>query len=99
MTQVVVTPEQLQQTSGLLQRNAQQINDTLNAAHAQVQSLIDGWRGAGSLGFQEAWSQWQAAQLNIHNVLEQIASIMAANAQTYESSDSQVGAGWRNVGG
>jgi 6 kDa early secretory antigenic target len=92
MTNILVTPEQLQQVSGQLNAGAANIESTLSRLASQVAPLQSEWRGVAQAQFEALWAEWQRASAGIQHALHGISQLTAAASANYSDTEQSIAA-------
>lgn len=92
MSNILVTPEQLQQVSSQLNAGAASIESTLGQLAAQVAPLQSEWRGVAQAQFEALWAEWQRASAGIQHALHGISQLTAAASANYSDTEHAIAA-------
>jgi early secretory antigenic target protein ESAT-6 len=92
MTNILVTPEQLQQVSSQLNAGAANIESTLGQLASQVAPLQSEWRGVAQAQFESLWAEWQRASVAIQHALHGISQLTAAASSNYSDTEHAIAA-------
>lgn len=94
MTQIRVTPEELETISSQISNNAQTVMDQITSATSAVQNLVSqGWAGAASSQFNTIWQEWNTGANQIQEAMVNMATYMSKAAQAYRDVDNQLAQG------
>ena len=70
MTQIRVTPEELESLSAKINGNANVVSEQISSATAGVQNLVNqGWGGAASAQFDAIWREWASGAQQIQEAM------------------------------
>ena len=92
MSNILVTPEQLQQVSSQLNAGAANIESTLSQLASQVAPLQSEWRGVAQAQFEALWAEWQRAGAGIQHALHGISQLTAAASSNYSDTEHAIAA-------
>jgi WXG100 family type VII secretion target len=90
MSNILVTPEQLQSVSSQLTAGAASIESTLAQLMAQVAPLQGEWRGVAQTRFEALWQEWQQSARGIHDALTGISQLTAQAAANYSDTEQAI---------
>lgn len=91
MTNIKVTPEQLQQLAGTVSSGSAEIASTLSTLHGQLAPLAGGdWAGAASTQFHALWQQWQQSARGLNEALAGISSLLSQAGSSYAQAEQQI---------
>ena len=90
MSNLVVTPEQLQATATQLQAGAANIESTLAQLESQVAPLQSEWQGVAQARFQELWAEWHRSSRGIQEALHGISQLTQQAGASYEDTESKI---------
>jgi WXG100 family type VII secretion target len=85
-----VTPEQLRQISGQLNRGAGEIDRILAQLAGAVQPLGADWQGTAQAQFQELWQKWQRSSAQLKEALVGLGNLTQHAAGVYESTEADI---------
>ncbi len=92
MANILVTPEQLQNTATQLQAGAANIESILGQLENQVAPLQSEWQGVAQARFQELWAEWQRSSRGIQEALHGIAQLTQSAGANYQDTESTIAA-------
>jgi WXG100 family type VII secretion target len=90
MSNILVTPEQLQSVSAQLNAGAGTIEATLSQLAAQVAPLQGEWRGVAQAQFESLWLEWQRSAAGIQHALHGIAQLTGAAGSHYADTEQSI---------
>jgi WXG100 family type VII secretion target len=90
MSNILVSPEQLQQVSAQLNAGANTINQTLSQLHGQVAPLRCEWRGQAQVQFERLWAEWHRSAAGIQEALNGISRLTSAAGASYAGTDQDI---------
>ena len=90
MTNILVTPEQLQATSAQLNSGAAEIEAINSQLRSQVAPLATEWRGQAQMQFQALWEEWARSAQGIQHALHGIAQLTGAAANNYADTEQAI---------
>ena len=97
MAQISVASESISGVANQLSSGAQSIESQLQNLKSLVDGLVGGeWSGDASLSFQELYSQWDQAGIQLKEALEGVSEILATAARSYEESEAAVAGSFRS---
>lgn len=95
MADIQVSSEQIQATAAKLATGHSTLKDTYSSLSTDVQTLVDeGWKGAASTSFHEAWQKYNNGANQMLSALQDIHNGMVATANTYSETEAQLSKGW-----
>jgi WXG100 family type VII secretion target len=92
MTNILVTPEQLQSVAAQLNAGAANIESQLGQLAAQVAPLQSEWRGVAQAQFEALWAEWQRSAAGIQHALHGISQLTAAAGAGYADTEQAIAA-------
>lgn len=93
---IKVTPEQLHQLSGNVQRGSGEIDGTLSSLSGQIAPLVGGdWAGAASQQFTALWDRWQHAANDLNSALQGISRLLANAGTSYAEAEQAIATSFR----
>jgi WXG100 family type VII secretion target len=92
MTNILVTPEQLQSVAAQLNAGAANIESTLGQLAAQVAPLQSEWRGVAQAQFETLWAEWQRSAAGIQHALHGISQLTSAAGAGYADTEQAIAA-------
>lgn len=93
MAEIKVTSESLASVAGQLSSGSQSIESQLSNLKSLVEGLIAGdWNGEASQSFNELYSQWDQAGIQLKESLQGISDLLNQAALSYEDSESAIAA-------
>ncbi|WRH18805.1 WXG100 family type VII secretion target [Microbacterium sp. JZ37] len=93
MAEIKVTSESLASVAGQLSSGSQSIESQLSNLKSLVEGLIAGdWNGQASQSFNELYSQWDQAGIQLKESLQGISDLLNQAALSYEDSESAIAA-------
>ncbi len=92
MTNILVTPEQLQSVSSQLNAGAANIESQLSQLAAQVAPLQSEWRGVAQAQFEALWAEWQHSAAGIQHALHGISQLTASAGANYADTEQAIAA-------
>jgi len=96
MAQISVTSDSISGVANQLSSGAQSIESQLSNLKSLVDGLVGGeWSGDASLSFQELYSQWDQAGIQLKDALEGVSGILSQAALTYEENEQGVAGTFR----
>ena len=96
MAQISVTSDSISGVANQLSSGAQSIESQLQNLKSLVDGLVGGeWSGDASLSFQELYSQWDQAGIQLKDALEGVSGILSQAALTYEENEQGVAGTFR----
>ncbi|TBN55552.1 WXG100 family type VII secretion target [Glaciihabitans arcticus] len=96
MAQISVTSDSISGVANQLSSGAQSIESQLQNLKSLVDGLVGGeWSGDASLSFQELYSQWDQAGLQLKEALEGVSGILSQAAMSYEESENAISGTFR----
>jgi len=91
MAEIKVTSESLASVAGQLSSGSQSIESQLSNLKSLVEGLIAGdWNGQASQSFNELYSQWDQAGIQLKESLQGISDLLNQAALSYEDSESAI---------
>jgi WXG100 family type VII secretion target len=94
MTQIRVTPEELENISSQLNNKAGTVSDQITQATAMITNLVSqGWAGSASSQFNEIWSKWDTGAKQIHQAMLDMSTYLKSAAGAYRDVDEQLAKG------
>lgn len=91
MAEIKVTSESLASVAGQLSSGSQSIESQLSNLKSLVEGLISGdWNGQASQSFNELYSQWDQAGIQLKESLQGISDLLNQAALSYEDSESAI---------
>ncbi len=88
---IKVTPEQLQQLSGNVQRTAGDIDGSLSSLAGQIGPLVGGdWAGAASMQFNALWERWQRSAKDLNSALQGISQLLGNAGTAYAEAERAI---------
>jgi WXG100 family type VII secretion target len=94
MTQIRVTPEELESLSAKINGNGNVVSEQISSATAAVQNLVNqGWAGAASTQFDAIWREWAAGAQQIQEAMMAMSAYLGKAAATYRDTDNQLAQG------
>ena len=96
MAEISVTSDSISGVANQLSSGAQSIESQLQNLKSLVDGLVGGdWSGAASLSFQELYSQWDQAGVQLKEALEGVSDILSNAALAYEESENAIAGSFR----
>jgi WXG100 family type VII secretion target len=92
MSNILVTPEQLQSIGNQLNVGAANIETTLSQLGAQVAPLHSEWRGVAQAQFESLWAEWQRSAAGIQHALHGIAQLTGTAGVNYADTEQGIAA-------
>ncbi|MDQ6873826.1 MAG: WXG100 family type VII secretion target [Actinomycetota bacterium] len=93
---IKVTPEQLHQLSGSVQRGSGDIDGALSSLTGQVSPLVGGeWAGAASQQFNALWERWQRAAKELNSALHGISQLLNNAGVAYAEAERSIAGSFR----
>lgn len=93
MTDIKVTSDSLASVAGQLSSGSQSIESQLSNLKSLVEGLIAGdWNGQASQSFNELYTQWDQAGLQLKESLQGISDLLNQAALSYEDSENAIAA-------
>ncbi len=97
MTQIRVTPEELEALSSKISSNGNAVSEQINTATAAVQNLVNqGWAGAASSQFDAIWREWAKGAQQIQEAMMNMSTYLGKAAGAYRDVDNQLAKGLGN---
>jgi WXG100 family type VII secretion target len=94
MTQIRVTPEELEALSSKINGNGTIVSEQIQNATAAVQDLVNqGWGGAASAQFDAIWREWANGAQQIQEAMMNMSTYLNKAATTYRDTDNQLAKG------
>ncbi len=90
MANILVTPEQLQNTASQLQAGAANIESILSQLEGQVAPLQSEWQGVAQARFQELWAEWHRSSRGIQEALHGIAQLTQQAGASYQDTETSI---------
>lgn len=91
MAEIRVTSDSLAAVAGQLSSGSQSIESQLSNLKSLVEGLISGdWSGTASQTFNELYSQWDQAGLQLKESLQGISDLLNQAALSYEDSENAI---------
>jgi 6 kDa early secretory antigenic target len=90
MSNILVTPEQLQAVATQLQAGAANIESTLAQLEGQVAPLQSEWQGQAQARFQELWAEWHRSSRGIQEALHGISQLTQQAGANYEQTEQGI---------
>lgn len=91
MAELHVTSESLAGVAGQLSSGSQSIESQLSNLKALVEGLVSGdWGGSASQSFNELYSQWDQAGIQLKESLQGISDLLNQAALTYEENENAI---------
>jgi WXG100 family type VII secretion target len=90
MSNILVTPEQLQSTSAQLSAGASNIESILAQLATQVAPLQSEWRGVAQTQFQTLWAEWQRSAAGLQHALMGVSQLTASAAANYSDTEQAI---------
>ncbi len=88
---IKVTPEQLHQLSGNVQRGAGEIDGSLQSLSGQIGPLVGGdWAGTASQQFNALWDRWQKAAKELNTALDGISKLLGNAGTAYAEAEHAI---------
>lgn len=93
MADIKVTSDSLASVAGQLSSGSQSIESQLSNLKSLVEGLIAGdWNGQASQSFNELYTQWDQAGLQLKESLQGISDLLNQAALSYEDSENAIAA-------
>ena len=93
---IKVTPEQLHQLSGNVQRGSGEIDGTLSSLTGQIAPLVGGdWAGMASQQFTALWDRWQRAARELNSALQGISQLLGNAGTSYAEAERGIAGSFR----
>jgi len=83
-----VAPWELDAAADAVRTADEQLRDGVARLALDVQTLLDGWRGAASSAFAQAWEGWYAGAVDVLEATESMARLLGATGRGYEAAES-----------
>jgi WXG100 family type VII secretion target len=97
MTQIRVTPEELESLSSKISGSGNVVSEQINTATAGVQNLVNqGWAGAASTQFDAIWREWENGAKQIQEAMMAMSAYLNKAAGAYRDVDNQLAQGLGN---
>jgi len=91
MAEIRVTSDSLAGVAGQLSSGSQSIESQLSNLKSLVEGLISGdWGGTASQSFNELYSQWDQAGIQLKESLQGISDLLNQAALSYEDSENAI---------
>mgnify|MGYP001407240816 CR=1 FL=1 len=91
MAEIRVTSESLSGVAGQLSSGSQSIESQLTNLKSLVDGLVGGdWSGSASQSFNELYSQWDQAAIQLKESLQGISDLLNQASLSYEDSENQI---------
>lgn len=91
MAEIRVTSESLSGVAGQLSSGSQSIESQLTNLKSLVDGLVGGdWSGSASQSFNELYSQWDQAGIQLKESLQGISDLLNQAALSYEDSENAI---------
>ncbi|WP_156761678.1 WXG100 family type VII secretion target [Microbacterium karelineae] len=91
MAEIKVTSDSLASVAGQLSSGSQSIESQLSNLKTLVEGLIAGdWNGQASQSFNELYSQWDQAGIQLKESLQGISDLLNQAALSYEDSETAI---------
>ena len=91
MAEIRVTSESLSGVAGQLSSGSQSIESQLSNLKSLVDGLVGGdWSGSASQSFNELYSQWDQAAIQLKESLQGIGELLNQASLSYEDSENQI---------
>jgi WXG100 family type VII secretion target len=91
VTEVRVTPEQLESVGSQLHAGSQEVERQLASMKSQVENLVNAeWQGAASASFYELFQKWQRGAADVKEGLEGISRMVGQAARAYRETEQQL---------
>ncbi|WP_221584807.1 WXG100 family type VII secretion target [Microbacterium sp. G2-8] len=91
MADIKVTSDSLASVAGQLSSGSQSIESQLSNLKSLVEGLIAGdWNGQASQSFNELYSQWDQAGIQLKESLQGISDLLNQAALSYEDSETAI---------
>lgn len=88
---IKVTPEQLHQLSGNVQRGSGDIDGSLSSLSGQIAPLVGGdWAGAASQQFNSLWERWQRSAKDLNSALQGISQLLGNAGTAYAEAERSI---------
>ena len=91
MAEIRVTSESLSGVAGQLSSGSQSIESQFTNLKSLVDGLVGGdWSGSASQSFNELYSQWDQAAIQLKESLQGISDLLNQASLSYEDSENQI---------
>jgi WXG100 family type VII secretion target len=90
MSNIVVTPAQLQSIGTQLNTGAANIEGILTQLAGQVAPLHSEWRGVAQAQFESLWAEWQRSAAGLQHALHGIATLTGQAGTHYADTESGI---------
>lgn len=91
MAEIRVTSDSLSGVAGQLSSGSQSIESQLTNLKSLVDGLVGGdWSGSASQSFNELYSQWDQAAIQLKESLQGISDLLNQASLSYEDSENQI---------
>ena len=91
MAEIRVISESLSGVAGQLSSGSQSIESQLTNLKSLVDGLVGGdWSGSASQSFNELYSQWDQAAIQLKESLQGISDLLNQASLSYEDSENQI---------
>ncbi|GII97659.1 WXG100 family type VII secretion target [Sediminihabitans luteus] len=89
MTSYEVDSARVAQASGAVSGSVTAMRGEVQAMMRHLHDLQSVWRGSAATAFGGLMAQWQATQVQVESVLDDITAALGSAARTYEDAEAQ----------
>ncbi|UGQ09907.1 WXG100 family type VII secretion target [Yinghuangia sp. ASG 101] len=91
---IVVTFDVIHQTAQQIRGINGDIRGRLDELKRQIDAVAAGWEGQAAADYQVRQAKWTAAQSELCNLLEQVASTLTKTAELYQQTETSNAKMW-----
>lgn len=92
MTNIRVTPEQLNTLSGRVNGSAGSLDSEMRALSAALAPLGSDWAGVAQARYTELWNQWQTSAQQLNQALQGIGQLLGQAGSSYAQAEQAIAA-------
>lgn len=93
--QIRMTPEIMRQRASQTDKNAQSMQDLINAMDRLLTTLKSEWEGDAMSGYEDRYNKIKPAFKNAKELLDEIANNLRATAKIVEDTDKSIASQFR----
>jgi WXG100 family type VII secretion target len=83
-----IAPWELDAAAAAVRTADEQLRDGLARLALDVQTLLDGWRGAAGSAFARAWDGWYCGAIDVLEATESMARLLGATGRGYVAAET-----------
>ncbi|HEY0561508.1 MAG TPA: WXG100 family type VII secretion target [Frankiaceae bacterium] len=95
MTNILVTPAQLQTLSGRTHASAAQIAGELASLRGALAPLGSDWAGSAAVAFEALFEEWRRSADGLQQALDGIAQLLQSAGSSYAQAETQIANSFR----